>query len=296
MPNVGSTVGMLVAFQMFDSRMSQPLLRLVGLWQEFQQANFAATWFDGAPVAWADTSGMARTMDDRAPGYAVEYLAIGRESRDRHLIANASTVGAGTTAGRLRNEDDPRLDAGYRAKIDEINRILHVTEAFNGEYFHQAPGAGGETRSATEGLAVYWGGSAHYYNLAKDGRPVLALTLHQAQTEPLYAAYATLRESAWRSLILQTRLQGLLELVQTTVDGEGNETTDTAFLDRELQRRIAADPVAGLGDLLDLNKYAGMGLLRSGWKVRSREAESRRWRHGDESLSVASNENWARVA
>lgn len=35
------TVGMLVAFQMFASRMSQPLLRIVGLWQEFQQANIA---------------------------------------------------------------------------------------------------------------------------------------------------------------------------------------------------------------------------------------------------------------
>ena len=32
----GFTVGMLVAFQMFASRMSQPMLRLVGLWQEFQ--------------------------------------------------------------------------------------------------------------------------------------------------------------------------------------------------------------------------------------------------------------------
>ena len=35
----GFTVGMLVAFQMFASRMSQPMLRLVGLWQDFQQAN-----------------------------------------------------------------------------------------------------------------------------------------------------------------------------------------------------------------------------------------------------------------
>ena len=40
------------------------------------------------------------------------------------------------------------IDAAYRAKIAEVNRVLHVTEAFNGEYFHQAPGAGGETRSA----------------------------------------------------------------------------------------------------------------------------------------------------
>ena len=35
------TIGMLVAFQMFASRLSQPLLRLVGLWQQFQQARVA---------------------------------------------------------------------------------------------------------------------------------------------------------------------------------------------------------------------------------------------------------------
>lgn len=35
------TVGMLVAFQMFSGRVSQPLLRLVGLWQQFQQAQIS---------------------------------------------------------------------------------------------------------------------------------------------------------------------------------------------------------------------------------------------------------------
>jgi subfamily B ATP-binding cassette protein HlyB/CyaB len=41
MQNVGLTVGMLVAFQMFTSRLTQPVMRLVGLWQEFQQADVA---------------------------------------------------------------------------------------------------------------------------------------------------------------------------------------------------------------------------------------------------------------
>jgi subfamily B ATP-binding cassette protein HlyB/CyaB len=41
MQDVGLTVGMLVAFQMFASRLSQPVMRLVGLWQEFQQARVA---------------------------------------------------------------------------------------------------------------------------------------------------------------------------------------------------------------------------------------------------------------
>lgn len=35
------TIGMLVAFQMFSGRLSQPMLRLVGLWQQFQQANLS---------------------------------------------------------------------------------------------------------------------------------------------------------------------------------------------------------------------------------------------------------------
>ena len=41
MNNDGFTIGMLVAFQMFSGRLSQPMLRLVGLYQEFQQANLA---------------------------------------------------------------------------------------------------------------------------------------------------------------------------------------------------------------------------------------------------------------
>ncbi|HEY5899024.1 MAG TPA: peptidase domain-containing ABC transporter [Burkholderiales bacterium] len=41
MKNDGFTIGMLVAFQMFANRLSQPMLRLAGLWQEFQQASIA---------------------------------------------------------------------------------------------------------------------------------------------------------------------------------------------------------------------------------------------------------------
>lgn len=35
------TIGMLVAFQMFAGKLSQPMMRLVGLWQQFQQASLA---------------------------------------------------------------------------------------------------------------------------------------------------------------------------------------------------------------------------------------------------------------
>lgn len=35
------TIGMLVAFQMFTGKLSQPMLRMVGLWQQFQQASLS---------------------------------------------------------------------------------------------------------------------------------------------------------------------------------------------------------------------------------------------------------------
>ena len=41
MQGEGFTIGMLVAFQMFSSRLSQPLLRMAGLWQEFQHTAIA---------------------------------------------------------------------------------------------------------------------------------------------------------------------------------------------------------------------------------------------------------------
>lgn len=41
MQNTGFTIGMLVAFQMFAGRMAQPMLRIAGLWQEYQQAAIA---------------------------------------------------------------------------------------------------------------------------------------------------------------------------------------------------------------------------------------------------------------
>ncbi len=41
MGSEGFTIGMLVSYQMFANRLSQPMLRLAGLWQEFQQTAIA---------------------------------------------------------------------------------------------------------------------------------------------------------------------------------------------------------------------------------------------------------------
>ena len=69
------SIGMLVAFQMFAGRLSQPMLRLVGLWQQFQQARLAVArlgdLMDAAPEA--GSSGLARPA---GPCPAVEVCAL----------------------------------------------------------------------------------------------------------------------------------------------------------------------------------------------------------------------------
>ncbi|WP_332752355.1 peptidase domain-containing ABC transporter [Hydrogenophaga sp.] len=77
------TVGMLVAFQMFASRLSQPLMRLVGLWQEFQQASIAVKRL--ADVLDMPTEPVS-LVPQRAPGGtgAIEVQGLGFRYSERH--------------------------------------------------------------------------------------------------------------------------------------------------------------------------------------------------------------------
>jgi len=67
MRNDGFSIGMLVAFQMFAARMAQPMLRIAGLWQEFQQASIAVRRLGDIMNAPAEPHALAPT---RAPGGA----------------------------------------------------------------------------------------------------------------------------------------------------------------------------------------------------------------------------------
>lgn len=77
MQNTGFTIGMLVAFQMFSSRLSQPLLRLSGLWQEFQQANIAVKRLGDLLDAPAESVDMAlRHPEPRAGSIRLEQVSF----------------------------------------------------------------------------------------------------------------------------------------------------------------------------------------------------------------------------
>ncbi len=78
MQNEGFTIGMLVAFQMFASRMAQPMLRLASLWQEFQQADIAVKRLGDLMDAPAEPYAL---LPSRAPGGAGQIVINGLSFR-----------------------------------------------------------------------------------------------------------------------------------------------------------------------------------------------------------------------
>ncbi len=80
------TVGMLVAYQMFASRVSQPMLKLVGLWQQFQQATIAVRRLgdimDVPPEPWT-----VAPVRSAAGSGVIEFRDIGfRYAQDRPFV------------------------------------------------------------------------------------------------------------------------------------------------------------------------------------------------------------------
>lgn len=72
------TIGMLVAFQMFSSRLSQPMLRLVGLWQQWQQTRMSVSRLGDIMNAPAEHYSLVprRVSSDRAVKVEVQNLAF----------------------------------------------------------------------------------------------------------------------------------------------------------------------------------------------------------------------------
>ncbi|HEX8010735.1 MAG TPA: peptidase domain-containing ABC transporter [Casimicrobiaceae bacterium] len=75
------TIGMLVAFQMFASRVSQPMLRLVGLWQQFQQASIAVQRLGDVMNAPPEPYAVAPSHDAVGPG-RIEFKGASFRYRD----------------------------------------------------------------------------------------------------------------------------------------------------------------------------------------------------------------------
>ncbi|MDP2694888.1 MAG: peptidase domain-containing ABC transporter [Gallionella sp.] len=84
MRNEGFTIGMLIAFQMFAGRMSQPMLRLAGLWQEFQQADVAVKRLGDLMDAPAEPHALVPARARSGTGGKVELRDVSFRYSDKH--------------------------------------------------------------------------------------------------------------------------------------------------------------------------------------------------------------------
>ncbi len=212
-------------------------------------------------LAWADTSGMAGSLDDRDPAhYKVEYLNMGRVSRNNHLQQNTTS---GSVTSSIRNKDNPLIDETYRNLISSWNDKIHILEAFNGSYFFQLPGQKQEGGGAAIGI---WATPSNYYSLmpGTDNRQTLAVNYAQIQLDLLNSAYDSLRQAVYESLILQTRLKGYLDQIDLSIT-EDSISLDFSALTQSFQDKLATDPQNGLTDLIEFNKYTRDILTGTQW-------------------------------
>lgn len=72
----GFTIGMLIAFQMFASRLAQPMMRLAGLYQEFQQAHIAVQRLGDVMNCPTEPYGLTPTRQNDSHGH-IEIRGLG---------------------------------------------------------------------------------------------------------------------------------------------------------------------------------------------------------------------------
>jgi len=78
------TIGMLVAFQMFASRVSQPMLRLVGLWQQFQQADVSVKRLGDIMDMPAEPYTLTPQRADTGQAGRIEFQSVSFRYSEKH--------------------------------------------------------------------------------------------------------------------------------------------------------------------------------------------------------------------
>jgi len=241
--------------------------------------------------AWADTSNLAESLEERAAGkYRIQYDAFGNERRSANLAGasagatyvsstggstgggSGSSTGGGSISSLLLNDaENPLLNSAYRKLIADWSRKLHVLEAFNGQYFFNLPTQKSQTDGANWGMSVRagsasggGGGGGGGMAVTIEALPTLLVSYSQPQLDLLQQAYDSLKESVYASLVLQTRLKPYLDQIELVIDENGLRL-DAAQLNQTFADKRTADPENALADLLDLDRYAGSMLAGTNW-------------------------------
>lgn len=202
--------------------------------------------------AWADTSGMIKTLQKRANpydssmGYQVSYQQFGDVKMDDYLVETYSN-------SYISSEWSNVI-------VPEWEKKIHILEAFNGRYFFKLPNESGPDSGGAGMSASGGGGGGGGIGAA----PQLTIMFTQQQIDLLNQSYDALKESIYSSLVMQTRFKPLFDKINLVIDSNGIQL-DFSALEQYFQDQIAANLLSGLGDLADFNHSAGDMLAASGW-------------------------------
>jgi hypothetical protein len=254
--------------------LSPQLLNLLTQYSEAATRQEQMAIIDQLLYAWANTSGMAPTLESRDPeDYRIQYDAFGSITRSANIVTgDGGVAGGGTGSGFVEyvpDVENPRLTESYRQLISQWSRKLHILEAFSGSYFFAFPDqASAEGKGAVTGMLVRSTSSS----AVALGAPTktLLINLRQAQLNLLNQSYELLRQSVYQTLFYQTRFQTdflpLLDNVELVFDEAGQLAWDYSGLEQYFADTISADPAAGMSDLLEFNRYVANYFLSPDWK------------------------------
>ncbi|WP_166764569.1 calcium-binding protein, partial [Xanthomonas arboricola] len=149
------------------------------------------------------------------------------------------------------------INAWIKQQHAELGPMIAILEKFNGSslisYRYDQASTGGSSYSWSELFKL-------------DGTKFFSMSilLQPEQIEALRAAYASLKESVYAGLVMETRLKGYLDGVSIKlVDGEFK--FDVLGLTAKLSDKWQESKSEALQDAIDLYRYGGGFLADTGW-------------------------------
>ena len=213
--------------------LSDPLKALLFEFSQGQTRAEQRGLIEDLVYAWANTSGMAKSLQERCEGlYEVVH-------------------------------------SGLDESVDSWNRKLHVLEAFGGQYFFSNIGglstdkeieaqytahSVGSSDHSDENV-VYCNGnhtSHRTYEIKIDWPRVLNIYWATDQKQAINESYELLVSSIYNALAIQTRLLPLLDKIDIAIDLETLQASyDFSRLTQYFESRLAEDQINGFSDLVD---------------------------------------------
>ena len=240
---------------------------------------------DGLVRAWAGTSDQNTSIQAAlAKNFELIYMIPGqtRAHFARSTITDTTNNNTTTTTTPLTTEETRRRRA-LMTEQAKIKKMIAVLEAFNGNHFvtvndnSVTTGAGTEVSAITD-TSTNTNTSTNNNNNLTDttntgngnmslGRatPRAFVSLSEQQVNLLKRSYEQLKEAVYVSLLRQTRLKDYSDKLSVTVNTQGQLALDFTAMNTLLTTRRAKKAVETLGDLIELARYLGPGLVANGW-------------------------------